>query len=232
MAACWLARIVGLLFALLFFAFVIGEGLPTRWNATLIAQFLALAGIACGLIVAWKWEGLGGAITLAAFCLLGVTNANFVTWARWSPFTVLPPAVGLLHVLCWLRLRGASPGKLPRAIWIAFGAFVLLCANEVFGNPPLMTPRRPAHAMVGTWRSANVVLTVDPDGLLAGTIDGKGLGAARVVGNRSWFGKLMKWRTDYTVRGDVNGFLWLAGARLNGQLQWNDGRRRRFEVVR
>jgi hypothetical protein len=104
-------------------------------------------------------------------------------------------------------MRDRRPRRLPQAVWIVLGTFVLLSANEVFGNPPLMTPSRPSAAVVGTWHSADVVLSVSPDGRLVGTIAGKRLAGARVSGNRSWFGKVMHWRTDCAVNGKLDGEL-------------------------
>jgi len=232
-AACWAARIAGLLLALLFFAFVIGEGLPHHWPSQFTAQFTCLSAIAAGLLVAWKWEALGGAITLAAFGFLCLANPGFVSFARWSPFTSIPVAVALVHLLCWLRLRGASPGKLPVALWTMLGIFAALCANEIFGAPPLMTPNRPAASVVGAWHAGGIFLNVAPDGALSGMLDGHPLGDARLAGNRSWFGKLLKWRTDYIVTGsNIHGFLWLDGARLMGDLTLPDAGKHRFEVVR
>lgn len=232
-AACWAARIAGLLLALLFLAFVIGESLPRQWTLQLALQFLCLFSIAAGLLLAWKWEGLGGLLTIAAFVLLCLTYGSFVSFAKWSPFTAIPAIVGLMHVLCWLRLRGASPGRLPVAVWALLGVFVALCANEIFGAPPLMTPSRPIAAMVGTWHSQSVVLTVAADGALSGRIDDSPVESARVLGNRSWFGRLMRWRTDSVVDGEgVTGFLWLAGTHLAGDVSTSDGRKHRFEVVR
>jgi hypothetical protein len=235
MAGCWAARIAGLLFALLFLAFLVGEGPPPMWNL----HFLGLAGIACGLIAAWKWEGVGGAITLAGCGLLWLADRGFAAGAA-APLAVMPAATGLLHVVCWARLRGAAPGRLPWAVWVALAVFLLLCGNEVLGNPPLMTPGRPAAAVVGRWRSAagnpGVVLAVGGDGALAGTIDGKRLSDGRVSGNRSWFGKMMHWRTDYRIRGKLNGdpvhgWLVVKAPKLEGDVLVG-GRLSRFEVVR
>lgn len=231
-AAGWVARIGGLLLALLFFAFVAGEGLPRHWNAEMLTQFLALFGMAAGLLIAWKWEGLGGAITLAAFVLLFVANRHFVVWAGWSLFVTVPAVLGVIHLLCWFVLRGAHAGSLPRAVWAALGIFVLLCANEIFGSPPLMTRRPPAPGLVGTWRAPGVVLTIAADGALTGSIDSQPFTAARVEGNRSWFGALMHWRTDYAIRGNfaaesTNGLLVVAGPTLEGDLTIH-GRMRRF----
>jgi len=232
MAACWAARIAGLLFALLFLAFLIGEG-PPPWSP----YMLGWLAINLGLLVAWKWEGLGGVITLAGYLLFFLVDRQFLAYL-WRPLTAVPAVLAAVHVLCWFELgrRNRRPHPLPQAVWIVLGVFVLLSANEVFGNPPLMTPARPSAAVVGTWHSADVVLSVAADGHLAGTIAGKRLTGARVIGNRSWFGRVMHWRTDYSVKGrlegePVRGWLSIAGPALKADLI-SSGKMRSFEVVR
>jgi hypothetical protein len=230
--ACWAARIVGLLFVLLFAAFLIGEGLPP-WSP----YALGWLAINVGLLVAWKWEGLGGVITLAGYILFLLVDRHFLAYL-WRPLTAVPALVAAVHMLCWfqLGLKNRRPHPLPQAAWIMFGIFLLLSANEVFGNPPLMTPSRPSVAVLGTWHSADVVLSVAADGRLTGTVAGKRLNAARLSGNRSWFGKVMHWRTDYSIEGrldgqPVRGWLTIAGPALKADLVSN-GKMRSFEVVR
>lgn len=147
-AGCWTARIAGTLMALFFLAFVVGEGPPPLFRLTLEQNlhFLGLSALALGLIAAWKWEALGGLIAVAGYILLVFLDARLA--GNW--LFLLPAAIGLGHVLCWLRLRGASPGRFPTVLWIAAGIFVLLCANEMFGNPPLMTPALRPSTMVGS----------------------------------------------------------------------------------
>jgi len=84
--------------------------------------------------------------------------------------------------------------------------FILLSANEIFGNPPLMTPAfHPPGGMQGDWHanvnSAHLRLTIRPDGSIGGAYDGVALSGARILRNRSWFGQLMRWRTDYYIHG-------------------------------
>ncbi|HKE26091.1 MAG TPA: hypothetical protein VKB88_27230 [Bryobacteraceae bacterium] len=229
---CWAARIGGLLFALLFLAFVIGEGLPP-WSP----HALGWLAINLGLLIAWKWEGLGGVITLAGYILFFFVDPHFLAYL-WRPLTAVPAVAGALHILCWFELgmRNRRPQKLPQALWIVLGVFVLLSANEIFGNPPLMTPSRPSSAVVGSWHSPDVVLAVSPDGRLAGTIAGKRLAGARVSGNRSWFGKVMHWRTDYSINGKldgepVRGWIMVDGFALKADLI-SKNKMRSFEVVK
>src|SRR5271157_2108948 len=68
----WTARIVGTLMALFFLAFFVGEGFPNifrlPWRESL--SVLLMSAMVVGLLFAWKWEGLGGAVALGAMVLL------------------------------------------------------------------------------------------------------------------------------------------------------------------
>ena len=68
----WTARIAGTLMALFFLAFFVGEGFPNifrlPWRESL--SVLAISAVVVGLLLAWIWEGLGGAVVLAAIVLM------------------------------------------------------------------------------------------------------------------------------------------------------------------
>jgi len=213
----WTARIAGTLMALFFLAFFVGEGFPNvfrlPWRESL--SVLLMSAMVAGLLLAWKWEGLGGAIALASIVLMHLIGGTRGT-ATW--LFLLPAAAGLLHVVCWWRLRSGPPGagvgwEVPRGILIvvgiAVGVFILLCANEAFGMPPLMTPAlHPPPDMVGTWEAnlvtMDVVFTINPDASVSGRIGDATLRDGRIIYNRSWFGRFMHWRTDYMIMGQLS----------------------------
>jgi hypothetical protein len=153
------------------------------------------------LLLAWKWEGLGGGVVLAAVGLMPL-----IGMMRGIGFFLVPAAIGLLHVVCWWRLRSAGVGwEVPRKMLIGVGlvvvVFILLCANEMFGMPPLMTPAlHPSPDLVGTWEAnlpaMDAVFTINPDASVSGRIGDATLINGRVVYDRSWFGRLMHWRSD------------------------------------
>jgi hypothetical protein len=103
-------------------------------------------------------------------------------------------------------------------LWAILAVFILLCANEMFGQPPLMTRAgRPPAGMVGTWHAnlttvstqplpheISVVFTIGPDGSVSGAVGNAALTSGRFVPNRSWFGRLMNWRTDYLIQGTLS----------------------------
>ncbi|HEV3201749.1 MAG TPA: hypothetical protein VGZ73_27820 [Bryobacteraceae bacterium] len=229
LAGRWTARIVGSLMVLFILTFVFGEGPPPLLRMTTREQLYALgmASLFLGLVVAWFREGWGGLISLLGWAFLAVLARRP---AGDLPFSI-PAAAGLLHLLCWWRLRGPAPPR-EAANWatgphvrtlilllsISLGIFVLLSANEIFGQPPLMTAAGPLPAeMVGTW-SANltrvsrqplpdeilVVLNIGPDGSVSGTVGNARLTSGQLLPNRSWFGRLMNWRAPYEIRGALS----------------------------
>jgi hypothetical protein len=122
-------------------------------------------------------------------------------------------------------------------LWAILAAFILLCANEIFGQPPLMTLTGPPPAeLVGTWQASlttvsrqplpgaiPVAFTIGPDGSVSGSIGNATLTNGRFVRNRSWFGRLMNWRTEYQIRGTlaqvVEPYEGIAGDRFSAPLQ-------------
>jgi hypothetical protein len=224
----WIARISGTLMVLFLLAFLIGEGPPSVARMTTREQLytLGFGTLFAGLVIAWFWEGWGGLLSLSGWAFLAVL-AGKPPWDL--PFSI-PAAAGLLHVLCWWRLRTPATSLEPVSaamgrfkilyvlLWVSLGTFILLSANELFGHPPLMTPSgRQAAEMVGTWYATLTtvsqqplpheilaVLTIGPDGSVTGVIGSAEVISGRLERNRSWFGRLMNWRTDYLIRGTLS----------------------------
>jgi len=212
----WTARILGTLAVLFFLALVFGEGPPNPLTLTLRENlsFLCMTALFAGLAFAWYREGWGGAITAAAFTGLALIDPSHLR----MPALQIPLTIGLLHLICWSRLRTAPPDPVPslsisRGLLLAGGAavglFLLLCANEIFGNPPLMTPTlRPGSTLIGTWQGPEGAITIQQDGSITGALTGT------IRYNRSWFGKAMNWRTDYLIAGMASGRTFTAPLRV------------------
>ncbi|MDX2151965.1 MAG: hypothetical protein SFV54_14595 [Bryobacteraceae bacterium] len=233
-AGRWVALILGTLMVLFLAAFVIGEGPPPIHRMTPREQVVA-AGMAMlfgGLVLAWFRGVWGGVVTLLGWLLLSVQMGRTPTT---YPF-LIPAAAGALHLACGLVLRGTPPagvggplGTTAKAAAGTVGAlllvFVLLCANEMFGQPPLMTAAGSLPpALAGVWQDGSIHLVIADDGTVSGRVDGQALEQGRVERNRSWFGRLMNWRTDYRVIGrlggrPVSGLLDLDARGLHGSLQ-------------
>jgi hypothetical protein len=247
-AGRWAARILGTLMVLFLLAMACGEGLPRFSQMTGREQVysLGMGSLFLGLILAWRWEGWGGLLSVFGWGFLAVLAGR----PPWGWVLSIPAAVGLLHLLCWWRLRGPAPPSGPAdsaksgrgrmlftVLWAILAAFLLLCANEMFGQPPLMTRTGPPPAeMVGTWQASlttvsrqplpneiPVALTVGPDGSVLGSIGSATLTNGQFVRNRSWFGRLMNWRTEYMIQGTlsqvVESYGGTAGDRFSAPLQ-------------
>jgi hypothetical protein len=224
----WLALILGSLTVLFFLAFFFGEGPPRLAGLTTIErlQFVAMGSLFLGLAICWKWEGLGGLLALVGFlALVGISRSHLTLWALDAP-----AAIAAVHVVCWLRLRAGAPAnlaawRLSRNTLLGCGAalllFLLLCANEMFGQPPLMTPTlRPSGNLLGTriatGRTA-ALLTIHEDASVTGTIAGTPIADAHIAYGRSWFGKLMHWNADYVIRGRLSDHDFAAPLTARGQ---------------
>ena len=115
----WVARVWSIAsvgFVLLMF---IGSGLEEGFTLAqfaprdLIALLFFPSGVYLGMIVAWRWEGLGGGITvgslLAFYATLQVMGGRFPR----GPYFALVAAPGVLFLVCWLLSRGTRKTAAP-----------------------------------------------------------------------------------------------------------------------
>jgi hypothetical protein len=106
----WSARALSILVLGVVIIFAFGEGLNlSRFTARELVLFVFFpTGVCLGMALAWRWEGLGGAITIAslvAFYLVHrLTSSGF---PRGLAFVAMA-APGFLFLLCWLWTRSAA----------------------------------------------------------------------------------------------------------------------------
>jgi len=177
-----------------------------------------------GLAMMLRWDKLGALVTaigtVAFFAGIGFHGFPSIALINLVPIGCF----GIYWLAEWkLRTTGAGalgftrPQKLAlAALGTALVAFVLACANEMLGNPPLMTPAlHPAPALAGAWHARaqawpgpseiEILLTVNADGTVSGRIGGATVSGARITGNRTRLGRVLHWRTDYIIRGELSG---------------------------
>ena len=88
---------------LLFFTFLIGEGIlgdegpPPIFTPAAIAVELMLL----GLMIAWKWHGIGGSMVIFGYMIFAYLNQKLLLN---TPF-VMFPIIGCSYVLCWMLTR-------------------------------------------------------------------------------------------------------------------------------
>jgi hypothetical protein len=96
----WTARILATALVFLVLAIAIGEGPPNPFNqsAKVQLEFLCMGIMLAGLVIGWKWEGLGGVMALA-----GVVVFHIIEGKLWiNPFFGLFTLAGILYLVCGL----------------------------------------------------------------------------------------------------------------------------------
>lgn len=197
----WITRLVGVLMVLFLLTFVVAhlvaDGPPrlSDFSGTQAAYAFGLFCLYAGLAVAWFRPKWGGLMSITGWLLLRLP----MDWPM-----VIPAAIGALHLGAWWMLRELPvvpplPRRMAAAIFTPLAIFAIFSANEIFGQPPLMSGS--VRAVAGTWSDETTQLRITPDGAVSGTIGADAVIGARLIPNRSWFGRLMHWRSDYIVRG-------------------------------
>jgi len=141
------------------------------------------------------------------------------------------PLAGILFILVWWAHRqGMEPARAasPRqnlgsagwarrsALGVAFVLLALVAAEAVLPTSLLAHRTLPPARLAGRWEGQAkvlnswgppgelmVVVTVNGDGSVAGTVGAATLLNARIGPNRSWLGKALGLRSDYIVRGTL-----------------------------
>ena len=107
LGARWTARAIGTLLAALLLTFMIGEGYNpfTMKLADAVHTLFMPVAVVIGLLLAWKWELLGGALTVIG--MAGFFALDFLKSGRlptgWLLYVLALP--GLLYLLSWSLRR-------------------------------------------------------------------------------------------------------------------------------
>lgn len=104
----WLARIIGTLsvavFLFLFVAESVEKGrIAIESDRIPMTAFMLLVFI--GLIIAWKWEGLGGAMALGGLIAFNILAPASVAKGGNFVVTGLYGLPALLYIFCWWQTR-------------------------------------------------------------------------------------------------------------------------------
>ena len=99
--ARWTGRVIGTAILALIVAIAVGEGLPNPFTQPLDVNLLSVAMLAMitGLIVAWKWEGVGGLLILGGLGFFAAVNHGVRLNVVFGPMLL----TGLLFLFCWWR---------------------------------------------------------------------------------------------------------------------------------
>jgi hypothetical protein len=111
----WTARVSAALLFGLVLLFMLGEGLPPLMRAPLAVRLLFAAHLAtlAGLLLLWRWELLGGILTIGgmlAFYAINYCDAGTFP-SGWFPLFYIP---GVLSLISWSMTRARRPiGQSP-----------------------------------------------------------------------------------------------------------------------
>lgn len=95
----WTARTIVIPLFGLVVVLVFGDGVPDPLKASLQQNLLGIVVVLMlvGLIVAWKWEGVGGLLMLGSLALFAVATQGLLLNIVLVPWLV----TGLLYLVCW-----------------------------------------------------------------------------------------------------------------------------------
>jgi len=110
----WTARSVGIPLFVLLVLLTLGDGIPNPFTASPRERlFLAIDAITLsGLVLAWKWEGVGSLLILGALALFAASGEPFLLNIVLAPWLV----TGLAYLMCWILLRRMSPFPRPTRV--------------------------------------------------------------------------------------------------------------------
>jgi hypothetical protein len=106
----WSARVLSILAVGVVLLFAFGEGLNlSHFTPRELVLFLFFPfGVCLGMVLAWRWEGLGGGITVASFAAFYLVHRFMSSsFPRGFAFVALA-APGFLFLLCWLWARSTT----------------------------------------------------------------------------------------------------------------------------
>ena len=116
----WVARIYGGLLAALVLTIAIGEGffypgdgLPNPFTQPLpvAIELFGMLAMFVGCILGWKWQGVGGLLTIAGIMTFHVIEKRLWLMGAFPLFDL----AGILFLLCWWLGRSQSNGEIKDA---------------------------------------------------------------------------------------------------------------------
>jgi hypothetical protein len=107
----WIARFLALLSAGVILLFFIGEGLTQEGGSLLhlstreASMMVAFAAVWLGLVLGWRWEVLGGLLTVGGLVAFYVLDYAFSGTLPRGPYFLILASPGLLFLYSGLRTR-------------------------------------------------------------------------------------------------------------------------------
>jgi hypothetical protein len=95
----WTSRAIGIPLFVLLVLLTLGDGVPNPLTASRREILFATIVLTMlfGLVLAWKWEGVGGLLILGGLVLFATANEAFLLNIVFAPWLI----TGLLYLVCW-----------------------------------------------------------------------------------------------------------------------------------
>jgi len=106
----WSARMLSILVVGVLLLFAFGEGLHlSQFTARELVLFVFFPlGVCLGLALAWRWEGLGGGVTVASLAAFYLVHRLSSSGFPRGFALVAMAAPGFLFLVCWLWTRSTA----------------------------------------------------------------------------------------------------------------------------
>lgn len=153
----WTARILGIALAapvVLFAVWAIGQDGFSAFTRPLHENLVevALWVMTIGVLTGWKWEGIGGLLTLGGVAMLGIADYQFVPNVQ----VVVGTFVGLLYLVCWWRTSRSVSDAEPEEMELGRVTRFL----KRFSIPLVLML---AHAFLVALIAIHIALSSDPE---------------------------------------------------------------------
>lgn len=108
-AGRWTARTVGIPLFVLLVILTLGDGVSNPLAASRRENLFCIVALTMlfGLLLAWKWEGVGGLLILGGLALFAAAHEPFLLNIVFTPWLV----TGLLYLACWAGTRRAGRAR-------------------------------------------------------------------------------------------------------------------------
>lgn len=107
------ARLFSILLIFIVISLTIGEAFPHPFqlSAKELLFTVALLVMLAGLLLAWKWEGIGGSLIIAGFLIFVISNSIISKSLNLGVFLLIFPLTGILYLICCWREKKIISSK-------------------------------------------------------------------------------------------------------------------------
>ena len=113
----WVVKAAGMVLLLLVVVIAVGEGLPNPLKLTTVelVQMTNFVAALSGLVLALRWQGLGGLVTVAGIFLFSTVETIEHQKLFAGAWFFVIASIGIANLVCWslkrMRTKRGSCGK-------------------------------------------------------------------------------------------------------------------------